>query len=139
MSFTDFFERELLDHAFGGNTGGNVYTPPATLYIGLSTSAINEDGSGITEPSGNAYARVAVANTSANWAAAAGSPSAKTNAVAINFPQASGSWGTITHLFISDAASGGNVLVKSAVGTSKTIASGDTASFAIGDISITLD
>ena len=45
-SFTDALERATLDHIFGGPD----YTRPATLYIGLSTTPINDDGSGITEP-----------------------------------------------------------------------------------------
>lgn len=139
MSFTDFLEKELLDHVFGGNTAGNVYTPPATLYVGLSTTAPQEDGTGITEPSGGNYARVSVANTSTNWSAATGNPSTKSNAQPVTFPQANASWGTVSHFFISDASSGGNIIVKGALTTSKAVGANDTPSFAAGDISVVLD
>jgi hypothetical protein len=139
MSFTNFTEAELLDHLLGGNTAGNVYTPPATVYVGLSTADPTEDGSGIVEPVGNGYARVAVPNTSASWSAATGTPTTKSNTGAISFNPASDSWGTLTHFFIADAPTNGNILLKGALATPKQIGGGDTASFAAGDIDVTLD
>lgn len=131
-SFADFLENKLLDHAFGGSD----YTRAATLYIGLSTTTITDAGGNITEPSGNNYSRVSVTNNSTNFPAASGG--AKSNGTAITFPQASGSWGTVTDFFISDASSGGNILGYGALTTSKAVTNGDTVSFAIGDLDITL-
>lgn len=134
MSFADFLENELLDHVWGGA----AYSAPATIYVGLSTTAPNDDGTNITEPSGGAgYTRVAVTNNLTNWPAAVGG--AKANGVAIDFNQATGSWGTVSHFFCADAASGGNILGSGVLSTSKTIDTGDSASFAIGDFDITLD
>lgn len=131
-SFADYLENKLLDHAFGGPD----YTRATNTYVGLSTTTITDAGGNITEPSGNAYARVNLTNNSTNWPAA--SAGAKSNGVAITFPTATGSWGTVTDFFISDASSGGNILGYGALTTSKTIGNGDTASFAIGDLDITL-
>jgi len=131
-SFTDFLENELLDHAFGGAD----YARPATLYIGLSTTTITDAGANITEPSGNAYARVAVTNNSTNFPAA--SSGAKSNGAAFTFPQASGSWGTVTDVFISDASSGGNIMAAAVMTDPKTVGNGDTVSFAIGDLDLAL-
>ena len=100
-SFADYWENEILDHLFGK---GN-YTPP-TIYVGLSTADPTDDATGLTEPSGNAYARVATSG--ANWNAA--SSGTIDNANDITFPEASGSWGTLTHFALFDAASGGNML-----------------------------
>jgi hypothetical protein len=138
-SFANFLENELLDHVLGGNTGGNVYTPPATVYIalGTATAGTSQEGGFSSEVSGNAYARVSVANTSANWDAAASGAKANTNT--ITFPQATGSWGTVTQFAIMDASTSGNTLVWGDLTTSKTIGSGDTASFAAGDLDVTLD
>jgi hypothetical protein len=135
MSFTDFLEKKLLDHVWGGGD----YVRAGTVYVGLSTTTVNDDGTGITEPSGGAYARVAVTNNVTNFPASSGSPSTKSNGTAITFPQASASWGTITHFFISDASSGGNILASGALTASKTVGANDTASFAVGDLAITLD
>lgn len=132
-SFADFLENELLDHVFGAAT----FTAGATLYVGLSTTTVSDAGGNITEPSGNAYARVAVTNNATNFPAASGG--AKANGTAVTFPQASGSWGTVTDVFISDASSGGNIYAYGALTVSKAITSGDTAQFAIGDLDITLD
>jgi hypothetical protein len=132
-SFADYLENKLLDHVFGGAD----YVRVATVYIGLSTTTITDAGGNITEPSGSAYARVAVTNNAANWPAAAGG--SKANGAAINFPQATGAWGTITDFFIADAAAAGNILAYGALTAAKAIGNGDTASFAIGDIVITLN
>lgn len=138
-SLSDYLEKEILDHIFGGNTAGNVYTPPATLYVGLSTTTIVDAGTGITEPSGNAYARASVANTTANWSAASGTTASKTNATAINFATPTGSWGTATSFFIADALTGGNILAWGDLATPQTIASGNTVSFGSSTLTITLD
>jgi len=132
-SFGDFLENELLDHVFGAA----AYAAPATLYMALSTADPLDDGSGLNEPVGGAYARASVTNDLTEWpAAAAGS---KSNANQITFPTATALWGTVTHFAIMDAASGGNMLAHGSLTTPKTIDPGDTASFAASDVTITLD
>ncbi len=129
-SFADYWENEILDHLFGKGS----YTPP-TIYVGLSTADPTDDASGLAEPSGNAYARVATAG--ADWNVASGGAIA--NANDIIFPEATDSWGTITHFALFDAASAGNMLAHGALSVSKLISSGDTAKFAAGDLDVTLD
>lgn len=131
--FFDFLEDKLLDHVFGAV----AYTPPATLYIGLSTTTVTDAGGNITEPSGNGYARVAVANNTTNFPNSSGG--AKSNGKPITFPAATGSWGTITDFFIADAATEGNFLTGGALGASQTVAAGETINFAVGALDITLD
>jgi hypothetical protein len=134
MSFGDYLENELLDHVFGAS----AYSAPATLYVGLSTTAPTDAGGNITEPSGaNGYSRVAVTNNLTNFPVASGG--AKSNGAAITFPTATGGWGTVGYFIIMDLASGGNMIGSGALTNPKTIDSGDTASFAIGDLDITLD
>ena len=129
-SFSNHWENEILDHLFGKGT----YTPP-TIYVGLSTADPGDDGSGLAEPSGGAYARVAT--TGSDWNAAGGG--ALDNANAIEFSEATASWGTITHFALFDAATGGNMLAHGSLTASKTISSGDTASVAAGALDVTLD
>lgn len=126
MSFSNYLETEILDHVFAGN----AYTSPSAVYVGLFTSNPDEDGSG-TEVSGGSYARqeasfVVSGNT------------ATTDAV-IEFPTATGTWGTVTHIGIFDALTTGNLLAYAALTTSKSISSGDVFRIPIGDIDITLD
>lgn len=131
-SFSDFLELEVLDQIFGALD----YAEPATLYIALSTADPTEDGSGLAEPAGGSYARKSVDNNKTTWTTAAAG--ALANAIAIEFVQATGDWGTITHFAIMDAASGGNMLGYGVLGTAKAIDNGDTARFAIGELDITL-
>ena len=134
-AFTTYLELHDLDYLFGAT----AFATPVTLYIGLSTTTTNAGGTGITEPVAMAYARITVTNNKTNWAVASGSaPGIVTNAAIMTFAQATGAWGVITDFFISDALTAGNILAYGTLTASKTIASGDTARFAIGDFAINL-
>lgn len=126
MSFTTFLENEVLDHVFRNAT----YTPPATAYIGLYTTATNAAGGG-TEVSGNGYTRKAMAFD-------ASVSGAIDNTSSVEFPTATGSWGTVTHTAVLDAATSGNMLAETALTASKTVASGDVFRFQAGEFDITL-
>lgn len=124
---SDYLENKVLDHVLGGT----AYTQP-TVYVGLWTADDGlESGTVTSEVSGGSYAR-----QTASFAAAS-SGSAATDAT-ITFPTATASWGTITHIALMDALSGGNVLFHGAVTTSKTIDSGDTFQISSGNLTITL-
>ncbi len=142
QAFSDYLENKLVDQIFRAQ----AYTFPSTLYVGLSTAACSDTGFG-TEVTGGSYARVAVTGSLANWAGtqSAGSTTASTdtggqtsNNNAINFPTPSAGWGTVTHWFIADASSSGNLLFCASLTTSKTINSGDSVSFAAGALTVTV-
>ena len=126
MSFTNFLETEILDHVFAGA----AYKAPSTKYIGLFTAAPGETGGG-TEVSGSAYARQTMAFAT--------SGDTTSNNAAVEFPTATGSWGTITHVGIFDAVSSGNLMVYATLTASKVIASGDVFRVPSGDLDITLN
>lgn len=126
-AMSDYLENEILDHILG--TGS--YTAPAAVYVGLSTGSFADDNSG-TELSGSGYARVAATFS----AAASGTTS---NSAAIEFPAATGSWGTVSHFGIFDASSAGNLLIHGAFTASKTIASGDILKISAGDLDVSAD
>ena len=106
------------------------YTSPSTVYVGLFTSDPTDAGSG-TEVSGGSYARKA---------ATFGAPSdgASTISSAIEFDQATGSWGTVTHFGIYDASTSGNLLYHGALTASKAIDTGDVFKFATSALTVTL-
>ncbi len=106
------------------------YTSPTTVYLALYTTDPTDADTG-TECSGTSYARQAITF---------GAPSngVSTNSAAIEFPQAGGSWGTITHIGIRDALTTGNLLYHTPLDASKTIATGDVFRVAIGSLSVTL-
>lgn len=131
-SKSNYLELALLDEVLGGVN----FAPPATVYVALYTAAPTDAGGG-TEVSGGAYARVAVTNNAINWPAASGG--SKSNGTVITFPTATAAWGTVVAFGISDAATAGNLLYWADLTTSKTIGSGDTASFAVGALTCTED
>lgn len=120
-----------LENAIVNATLRNTsYTSPAAVYVALFTTDPTDAGSG-TEVSGGSYAR---------QAATFGAPSngASTTSADISFPQATGSWGTVTHFGVYDASSTGNLLYHGALTASKTIETGDIFKIASGSLTITL-
>jgi hypothetical protein len=105
------------------------YTSPTTVYLALYTSDPTDADTG-TEVSGGSYARQSITF---------GSPSngVSSNTAAIEFPQATGSWGTVSYVGIRDASTSGNLLYHTALDASKTIATGDVFRVAIGSLSVT--
>ena len=105
------------------------YTSPTTVYVGLFTSDPTDAGSG-TEVSGGSYVRKAMAFSSP-------SNGATSNSSAVEFDQATASWGTVTHFGLFDASSSGNLLLHGALTTSKAIDTGDVFKFASSALTAT--
>jgi len=129
MSFTNHTEDLVLKFLLTTGTA----TRPTEWYVGLFTAAPGETGGG-TEVSGSAYTR-----KTASFTVSGTAPTEATNASAIEFDTATGSWGTITHIGLFDAATSGNMLVYAELTASKTIGSGDVFRIPAGDLDITLD
>jgi hypothetical protein len=106
------------------------YTSPTTTYLAVYTSDPTDADTG-TEVTGGSYARQEITF---------GSPSngVTTNSAAIEFPQATASWGTVTHVAIRDALTSGNLLFHTPLDTSKTINNGDVFKITSGNLSVTL-
>lgn len=137
-SFTNYLAAELLDHIF---TDG-AYSPPSTLYFGLISALTDAEAGTVTElPATGSYARAAT--TAADWGAATSAdPSVKSNTTAITFPTATANWNsgsTIPYWGLWDASSSGNLLIWGTFTLPKAVLSGDTATFAVGNVQITLD
>lgn len=105
------------------------YTSPTTVYVGLFTSDPTDAGSG-TEVTGGSYERKAMAFASPT-------NGATSNSSAVEFDQATASWGTVTHFGLFDAATTGNLLLHGALTASKTIESGDVFKFATSALTAT--
>ena len=128
MSFTNFLETEILDHVFAGS----AYTAPGTLYLALYTAAPGETGGGTeVTTSGTAYARQSVAFTTTG--------NTTSNSAAVEYPTATSAFGTVTHVGVFDASTGGNLMAYAALSSSKTIDTGDVFRVPTGDLDITLD
>lgn len=124
--FSDYLENKLLLHTFSNTS----FTTPGTVYLALYTSAPTDAGGG-TELSGNAYARQSCAFTTTNAQAS--------NSSAVEWPTATGAWGTIVSVGVFDASSSGNLLAWSNLTASKAIATGDVFRINAGELDIDLD
>lgn len=138
MSKSNYLEAKLQDHVLGGPD----YVRPATVYVSLHTADPTDAGGG-AEATGSGYARKSVTNNATNWPAATGTtPTTKSNGTEIAFAAATGDWSAaanMTHFGLWDAASGGNLLIKGALGTAKPVLNGDTPTIAAGALSWTED
>lgn len=137
--FTDFLEQALLDHIFEDP----IYTPAASIWIGITDTTPTEAGGNFVEESAGSYARVLTDDT--DWSAATGGPpTAKTTISPTVFPTATADWKSgndmaFFGLFDLVTVNGGNLLAFGAITTPKAVQNGDTATFAIGDLTITLE
>ena len=141
---SDYLENKIIDWMIRGQS----YTPPATLYFGLTTSACSDSATG-TEVSGGSYARVGVTASLANFAgtqsagsttASSGTGGTTSNNGAITFATPSANWGQVTHVIVMDASTSGNLLFCIALTAMKNINNGDPApSFAAAALSIQID
>lgn len=101
-----------------GNLFKTKTTPaiPEELWIGLSTTAPNINGTNVTEPAASAgYSRIKLDML--------GEPAAGvvTNQANIDFNESTASWGTVTHFVIFDAQNGGNLLQFGPLSTPRTV------------------
>jgi hypothetical protein len=126
--FSDYLEDKVLDHVFGGT----AYTAPTTLYVALYTVAPTDTGGG-TEVTGGSYARQTGAFTVSGT-----NPTQASNSSAIEYPTATGNYGTVVAVGIFDALSSGNLLAYANLTTSKVVSTGDVFRFNTGDLDITL-
>lgn len=123
---SDLGAGKTLDAMLGGSRGTAW---PATVYLAASTT---DPATALTEPTGGAYARVAITNDSTNWPAS--SSRQKANGVAVTFPTATANWGTIGWVALLDAATAGNQLAYDALTTAQPVTTGDVLQVPINGI-----
>ena len=135
-SFSVYAANKVLDNIFRGT----AFSVP-NLHIALFTSSAGletNNAASQTEitAAGTGYARTAVPSYTGFTAAASGKT---TNATALEFHVASRDWGTVTHIALMDAETGGNVVLWGSIRNARPIYSGDIIRFTPGAIVITLD
>lgn len=123
-SFSDYLEEAVLNHVFRNS----ALSAPASVHLALYTVAPTDAGGG-TQMTGTGYARQAITF---------GAPSAGaiSNTAAVTFT-AGGAWSAAVAVGVFDASSAGNLLSWQTI-TSATLGNGDSLTFAIGDLDITL-
>jgi hypothetical protein len=125
-AMSNYLENALINATLRNTS----YTTPSTVYVGLYTTDPTDANTG-TEVTGGSYARKA---------ATFGAPSngVSTISSAIEFDQATASWGTVAYFGILDASTSGNLLYHGALTASKTIDTGDVFKFATSALTVTL-
>lgn len=127
-ALSDYAEKLVLDWLMTTGTA----TRPTAWYVALYTAAPSDSGGG-TEVTGSGYARKSV---TFNAASTPGGTTSNSNIV--SWTAAGGNYGTVTHVGIFDASTGGNLLWQGGLSTSKTVNDGDTIQFSAGNLTLTL-
>jgi hypothetical protein len=126
MSFSDTFETHVLDYVFTTD----ALVRPTAWYLALFTTNPADDDTG-TEVTGGGYARQSVTFTVTDDTAS--------NTSAIEFPTATANYGTVSHVGVYTASTGGDLIAHAALTSSKSIEVGDVFRVPAGDLDITLD
>lgn len=126
-SLTNYGENKWMEHLFSTS-----FTAPATIYVALATANPDEAATGAAMnecANSGSYARTAITF------GAAATRKVTQNAI-VTFPQATGSWGTVTHYAVVDTNTygSGNVLAYGAFTSSFSPVSGNTPSIASGQV-----
>lgn len=127
MGFTTNYANTILTNLVKG------------VYCALTTAAptATSSGSTIVEPStANGYKRVQITATNGDFSAA---ERVLTNGAYIYFPEATASWGTITHLCFCDTESSGTLRYFGALNSPVAVAANTVPLFRPQAISISLD
>lgn len=112
---SNYLKNKIQDYLFTGV----AFTPPTTYYIALSKTEPKADGTGVTEPSGGNYARIAVTKGTTNFTTS--SSGTVKNKVRLQTNESTTAWGVCTHYAIYDAPTGGNLLWGNALTKSRNI------------------
>jgi hypothetical protein len=105
MAMSTFAANSVLNNLFGRSP--TLVSPP-NFFLGVSSTPINIEGIGFTEPSGGGYQRLQLPNDKNTFTFAVNK--LVTFANTMKFPASTVSWGTMTHFFITDTPTGqGNV------------------------------
>ena len=126
---TTYFLNVIAGNVFQTKTSPAL---PTEYYIGVSTTAPNMDGTGVTEPKDSAYARVKVASLTAP------ENGVVKNAADIPFADATQDWGTCTHFVMYDAKTGGNLLMAGKLDRNRIVQADSQLRFLANGLTLTL-
>lgn len=162
-NLSDYAEKKILDHSVGKASWLMPTTVYCALYTTTPTDSTATSSTGEVSTTSTGYARVLVSNSSGTGtqgsvfssadSSTAGAATIKNNHTynatsaglsasgsgIITFPTATAAWGSVVAVALVDAATAGNILWYGTLTVAKTVANGDTVSFAAGDLVLSLD
>ncbi|MHA6484462.1 phage tail fiber protein [Paenibacillus sp. strain BS8-2] len=130
-AMSNYLETAILNAVFR-NT---AFTSPSTVYLALYISDPTEADSG-TEVTGGSYARQSVAFSAPTQVS---NKATISNSADITFPIATANWGTVSHVGLRSASTGGNLLYYGPVTNARSILSNDQLKFLAGELVLDLD
>lgn len=143
-SMTDVWEKAIQNLIFR-NTLASATTPAglnsASIWVALFTANPTDSTTG-TEVTGGSYARVAIDRTGTGFATATGVTASVQPSGTVTFATASADWGAITGFGLCNSLAGAlstDLIFWSALTTTKSVLTGDTASFSAANLTITCD
>lgn len=136
---SNYQEQKLLDHTYNEIN----FPSPTTTYVALYTTDPTDANTG-TEVSGGSYARMLVNQSGGgapewNTAVVDGIGYKVDNQDEITFPTATAPWGTVTHVGVLDASSGGNLLHHTILDSSQVVGIGGIFKFLAGALELRLE
>ena len=137
MAFTTYGSTQVLNGLIGRSSTG----PLSNCYIALSTTVPNADVTNFTEPSsagGYARAIIGLSGTRATQVMSAPAAGSTSNTSIIFFPEATASWGTVTHFGLYTAQTGGNLVLYGTLTNPIAVAANYVPLFRVGNFSLTL-
>lgn len=132
---SDYLEQQIYNHIFRDDT----FSKPTTIAIGLTLDIPTDDGSYTEVADSNGYARYPNASGDSVWDAMT-APGSGANTVEFAFDAATGDWGTVSGVIITDDATheGGNVLMHGALTSPRNVQNGDTFKFSASNLEISI-
>jgi len=138
---TNYLERRILHYIFKNNSL-SFSSPGDSIYVGLAIGITNQaelGSSEVSEANFTSYVRKQV--PAADWTTIGDDSTdtqTATNSGNIEYPASGGTTETITHVFVADALTSGNILFVGELDASKVIASGDIFRINAGNLTIEL-
>lgn len=127
---TTYFVNLVMGNVFGSKKDIPL---PGTYYIGLSMTEPNQDGTGVSEPVGGNYSRVAVTSLSEPV------DGMITNSAEVEFNDSTEDWGTMNYYVVYDASTNGNLLIYNALEKPRIVQSENQVRFKPEAITFTLE
>jgi len=129
MAMSNYLEEKVINAAIRGEP----FPAIQMVYVALFTTDPGEDGLTGTEVSGGSYSRRSATFTEP---AQVDGRATSYNSTEIDFGIATALWGTITHVALFDAQTGGNMLYHEALASAKLIEANDSLRFAVNNLAV---
>lgn len=126
-AMTSYLQKALQDHTLGIAS----FTMPTVVYLSLHTASPGKAGSLANEVSlaSIGYARISLAGKMNPTDSVSG---VSTNNATLLFGPATADWGSVQYVAISDASTGGNMLLFASLSQVQTTPIGESVQFSTG-------